>query len=88
MHGASAESLAAELGLPPGTEVVRSERTGEPLISMSVALQWMQQLVSAAGSAEAFHRHPHESLLERLHKHADTIAIKASDSVLYMLAGT
>lgn len=48
MLGASAESLAAELGLPPGTEVVRSERTGEPLISMSVALQWMQQLVSAA----------------------------------------
>ena len=50
MSGASAESLAAELGLPPGTEVVRSEQTGEPLISMSAALQWMQQLVSAAQS--------------------------------------
>ncbi|KAK9833931.1 hypothetical protein WJX74_010135 [Apatococcus lobatus] len=44
MAGMHCDSLAAELGLPPGTEVVRSERTGEPLISMSAALQWMQQL--------------------------------------------
>ncbi|KAK9868199.1 hypothetical protein WJX84_001531 [Apatococcus fuscideae] len=43
-HEIHQDALAAEFGLPPGTEIVRSERTGEPLISMSAAIQWMQQL--------------------------------------------